>query len=146
MSEEINDKIAAYLARHKHMALATVGADCTPSVRTVSCTSEGATIYFATIVGSQKVREIEANPNVACALYEEYEEISKIQGVTLKGTASMITDEAEMRRVGGLIMEKFPEFATIGPNPDVRFFKVEPAQGAFIDFTKGFNHRDDVTF
>ncbi len=146
MSDEIKKKIAAYLAGHKYMALATVGADCTPSVRAVSCTSQGSTLYFATFKDSLKAREIAANPNVACALYEEYEDITKIQGVSLKGRASMITDEAEMRSVGVLIVEKFPEFAEIGPNPDVRLFKVEPEDGAFIDFSRGFNHRDDVSF
>lgn len=146
MSDEIKEKIAAYLEKHKYMALATVGADCTPSVRAVSCTSDGNTIYFATFKDSLKAREIAANANVACALYEEYDDIMKIQGVSLKGRATMITDEAEKRRVGELIVKKFPEFVNIGPNPDVRLFKVEPSKGAFIDFTRGFNHRDDVSF
>ncbi|MFQ5442553.1 MAG: pyridoxamine 5'-phosphate oxidase family protein [Thermodesulfobacteriota bacterium] len=146
MSDDIKDKIASYLERHKYMALATVGPDSTPSVRTVSCTSEGTTIYFATFKGTRKAREIEANPNVACAVYEQYEDLMKIQGVTLKGRAAMITDEAEARRVGELMAKKFPEFAKIGPNPDVRIFKVEPVSAGFIDFTKGFNHRDDVSF
>ncbi|MFQ5353984.1 MAG: pyridoxamine 5'-phosphate oxidase family protein [Thermodesulfobacteriota bacterium] len=146
MSSNIKEKIVAYLEKHKYMALATVGAESAPSVRAVSCTSEGLTIYFATFKDSRKAREIAANPSVACALYEEYDDIMKIQGVSLKGRATMITDEAEIRRVGELIVKKIPEFAKIGPNPDVRLFKVEPTEGAFIDFTRGFNHRYDVSF
>jgi len=65
------------------------------------------------------VREIAANPEVAFTIYGEHEDITKIQSVTLKGAAMQITEEAEIRHVGEMILRKFPEFTEIGPNPDL---------------------------
>jgi len=43
-------------------------------------------------------------------------------------------------------MKKFPQFANMDPNPNVVLFQVKSSKGFFINYSKGFGHRDEVTF
>ena len=146
MAEEIKQQMADYLAEHRYMALATVGADGKPVVHTVGYTSEGTTVYCATFKQSRKAHNIEQNPSVAFVVDEDYHDLESIKGIQMQGQANILADHGEIHRVVGLIMKKFPQFANMGPNADVVFFKVKPSNGFFIDYSKGFGHRDEVTF
>jgi general stress protein 26 len=146
MAEEIKQHMADYLAEHRYMALATVGSTGKPMVHTVGYTSEGTTVYCATFKQSRKIHNILQNSSVAFVVDEDYDDLGSIKGIQMQGEASVLADPGEIQRVVGLIMMKFPQFANMGPNPDVVFFQVKPSKGFFIDYSKGFGHRDEVTF
>jgi len=146
VEDDIKQSIAAYLSSHRYLALATVDADGKPVVHSMGYASDGATVYCATFKGTRKVQNIERDPDVAFVVAEDYDDWGTIQGVQIQGKASFLEERDERERAVGLITQNFPHFANIGPNPDVVFIKVEPVEGFFIDYTKGFAHKNSVTY
>lgn len=142
----IKAKIEVYLGNHPYLRLATVTENCTPQVHTVGYVSEGATVFFVTDSKSRKAENIYRNPAVSYAVDENYEDVIKIQGVQMEGTASLITMETEGIRILDLMARKFPGIENIPPNPNLVCFKIEPAIGYFLDNTVNFGHRDRVEY
>jgi general stress protein 26 len=108
--------------------------------------NDGATIYLATFKGTRKVANIERDPNVAIAVSEDYDDWGKIQGVQIQGKATFLENKEEIDRAVSCIVRNFPHFARMDPNPDIVFLKIEPVEGFFIDYTKGFAHKDKVMY
>jgi nitroimidazol reductase NimA-like FMN-containing flavoprotein (pyridoxamine 5'-phosphate oxidase superfamily) len=144
--EEIKQKISDYLKAHHKMTLATVTLDGRPLAHTVEYASEGATVYFGTMRTTRKAMNIMKNPFVAYSVDEEYEDWMKIQGVQMEGRATVLSDQKEINHAMEIYLKKFPQVALFPPNPDMILVKVEPAAGFFLDYSKGFTHRDEVKF
>ena len=144
--DAVKTKIASYLASHPYLRLGTATLHCTPQVHTVGYVSEGCTVYFVTDRKSRKAENILANPAVAFAVDENYEDVMAIQGVQIEGRASLVTTETETMRLLDLMAQKFPGMEKIPPSPDLIIFKVEPARGYFLDNSVAFGHRDMVDF
>ena len=98
MAEEIKQQMADYLAEHRYMALATVGADGKPVVHTVGYTSEGTTVYCATFKQSRKAHNIVQNPSVAFVVDEDYHDLESIKGIQMQGQANILVDPGETQR------------------------------------------------
>jgi general stress protein 26 len=143
---EIKQQTIDYVASHQQMTLATVTPDGKPLARTVDYVTDGADIYIGTGMNSHKVRDIQGNPYVAYTVDEIYTDWSQIQGAQMQGTATIITDEAELNRIGKLFIEKFPVLADMPMGPDVAIVKITPTEGFFLDYRKEFGHMDSVTF
>ena len=139
-------QISEYLKAHNVVTIATVTSDGKPLSHTVEYASEGTTVYFVTNRLTRKARNIAANPHVAYTVDEDYLDWSKIQGIQMEAFATIITDKAELEKASGIYVEKFPIVKTFPPNPDWVFIKVQPVSGFFLDYTKGFAHRDKVDF
>ena len=142
----VKNQMSDYLKSHNVMTLATVTADGKPLAHTVEYASDGTTVYFVTNRLTRKARNIAVNPSVAFTVDEDYKDWSKIQGVQMEARAAIITDKAELEKASGIYAEKFPIVKSFPPNPDFVFVKVEPTSGFFLDYTKGFTHRDKVDF
>jgi general stress protein 26 len=143
---EIKQQMIEYVASHQKMTLATVTPDGKPIARTVDYVTDGADIYFGTSKNSRKVRDIQNNPNVAYTVDEDYKDWSQIQGAQMQGKATIVTDEAELSRIGKLFIEKFPVLADMPMGPDLAIVKITPTEGFFLDYHKEFGHMDSVTF
>ena len=146
MENDIKKSVAEYLTSHRYLALATTDPDGRPVVHNMGYANEGATIYLATFKGTRKVGNIERNPNVALAVSEDYDDWGKIQGVQIQGKASFLETKEDIDRAVSCIVRNFPHFANMDPNPDIIFLKIEPVEGFFIDYTKGFAHKDKVMY
>jgi general stress protein 26 len=146
MDNKIKQKIIDYLASHRKMALATLSPEGKPVVHTVEYASEGATVYFTTDKKTRKVQNILKNPTVAYSVDEDYDDWMKIQGVQMEARATVVSEKADIDKALGVYIKKFPFIASFPPNPDLVFIKVEPIEGFFLDYTKGFAHKDKVTF
>jgi len=146
MSEESKQKISDYLKSHNKMTLATVAPDGRPQAHTVEYAPEGATVYFCTMRTTRKAMNIAKNPNVAYSVDEDYEDWMKIQGVQMEGRAKVLSDPQETQHAIDVYLKKFPQVASFPPNPDMVFVKIEPVAGFFLDYVKGFAHRDGVKF
>ena len=145
--KEIKLKISEYLQNHRKMTLATVNTPgCKPVAHTVEYVPDGAIVYFATKKDTRKAQNIKQNGNVAYAVDEDYEDWMKIQGIQMEGTASVVTGDDEVNRVFGMYIERFPFVADFPPNPDLIFIRIEPQVAYFLDYEKGFTHRDRVTY
>ena len=144
--KEIKLKISNYLQNHQKMTLATVNPQGNPVAHTVEYVPDGAAVYFATKKDTRKAQNTIQNGNVAYTVDEDYEDWMKIQGIQMEGTACVVTGEDEVNRVFALYLERFPFVADFPPNPDLIFIKVEPCVAYFLDYEKGFTHRDRVTY
>lgn len=143
---EIMEKIAEYLKAHRKITLATVTREGKPLAHTVEYASEGAAIYFVTMKTSRKAQNILNDPHVAYAVDEDYDDWTRIQGVQMEGVATILTGKAEVDRAAGIYLGKFPIVASLPPNPNMVFVKIEPSKGFFLDYLKGLMHRDPVVY
>jgi general stress protein 26 len=146
MTEDTKQKIANYLSSHQWLNLGTADRKGKPMVHTMAFASEGATVYFVTDKNTHKVADIMDNPNVAFTVDEDDVQVMQITGVQVQGKASLVTDREETSKAFRLMAEKYPFMADMPSNPDNVFFKVEPAEAYYLDYSKGFNHRDFITF
>ena len=143
--EEIKKKIEAYLATRPYMNLATIKSDGAPAAHTVGYANDGAVVYFMTHRDTRKLTHIKNNPKVAFTIDEDCLELPKIQGVQMEGTATVLSEKADIEKAGGLLGQKFGEME-IPFMDEMVFVKVEPTEAYFIDNTQGFGHRDNVTY
>jgi len=144
--ENLKAQIADYLGTHRKMTLATVSPEGKPMGHTVEYVSDGIDIFFATKKDTRKVKNINHNPHVAYTVDEDYDNWMAIQGVQMAGTARIIDDQQEAGKIFTNYLKKFPFVADFPPNPDLVFVKVTPQDAYFLDYKKGFAHRDRVTF
>lgn len=89
---------------------------------------------------------MKVNPHVAYTVDDDNVRVMEITGIQMQGRASLVTDEKEIGKVLRLMSEKYPFMADLPPNPDIIFFKVEPVEAYYLDYSRGFNHRDFVTY
>ena len=144
--DDLIGRVTEYLKSHNVMTLATVKADGRPLAHTVEYASDGATVYFITAMHSRKALNIIANNHVAYTVDEDYTDWSKIQGVQMEGKAAILTEKADVDKAMGVYLRKFPAAAQLLPSPDLVFIKVEPTAGYFLDYTRGFTHREELAF
>ncbi len=144
--EEVRSKISDYLKGHRKMTLATATLDGRPLAHTVEYASDGATVYFGTLRTTRKAQNIMKNCHVSYAVDEDYDDWMRIQGVQIEGRASILSEQKDIRQAMDLLVGKFPALAGFPPNPDMVFVRIEPVAGFFLDYRKGFTHRDEVRF
>lgn len=145
MVDDIKQKLVDYLASHVYARLATITAKDEPLVRTVAYASDGATIYFGSLKTTRKVKDISGNPNVSYAVDENYQDITKIQGIQMEGVATILSEMEDIKKAGMLLKKKFGDIPDLPPDQMI-LIKVEPKQAFFLDCTKGFTHTDKVVF
>ncbi|KXS43708.1 MAG: pyridoxamine 5'-phosphate oxidase-related, FMN-binding protein [Methanolobus sp. T82-4] len=146
MSEETRKKISSYLSSHDWLNLGTVDEDGKPMVHTMAYASEGPEVYFTTRKNTHKVSHILNNPNVAFTVDDDDVQVMEIKGVQMEGKASMITDDQEAQKAMDLMLKKYPFMSSMPPSDDYVLFKVEPVKAYFLDYTKGFGHRDEEIY
>lgn len=144
--DTVRHKIIEYLGSHRKMTLATVTPEGHPLAHTVEYASDGATVYFATRKTTRKAQNILNNPRVAYAVDEDYDDWFTIQGIQMEGIATVLSDKGEIDRAVSMYLKKFPFVGDLPPNPEMVFVKIEPVRGFFLDYTKGFAHRDEIEF
>lgn len=144
MTDDVRQKVLDYLGRHRFMRLGTVTTDSTPMVHTVGYASDGLTVYFATDRRTRKIFNISRNPEVAYSIDEDYADVTKIQGIQMEGRATILTARADIDKAMELLVRKFPHMTKMPPEVEGALVRVEPTFGYFLDFTKGFTHRDRI--
>ena len=106
---------AAFVAGARTAALATTYPDGRPHVVPISTVLDLHRIVFATERETQKVRNIEANPDVAIAFDEYHEDWSQLRQVIAHGEAYMLDGGFEFERDRTLLYEKFPQYEREAP-------------------------------
>lgn len=146
MENELKAKVAEYLRDHEKLTLATATAEGKPLTHTVEYVADGTTVYFGTMKSTRKAQNILRNPNVAYSVDEVYADWLAIRGVQMEGVATILSDGAEIDKAVKLYIRKFPFVANFPPNPNMIFVKIEPVAGFYLDYAKGFTHKDKVVF
>ncbi|MBP2029484.1 general stress protein 26 [Methanohalophilus levihalophilus] len=146
MTDDIKQKIEDYLKDHKWLNLGTVDSEGKPMVHTMAYVADGTTVYFGTSKETHKADDMMNNPNVAYTVDEDDVDVMTITGVQMQGKATLVTDPSEMEKFGMLMIEKFPFMKDMPQTPDSVVFRVDPVEGYYLDYSKGFTHRDMVTY
>jgi len=148
MQQETERCILALLEAHNILTLATIREDGYPQATTVGYVNEGLTIYIGTFPQAQKVTNIRHCPKVSLTIDRDYKDWSQIQGLSMGGTAEILTNPEEIHRVSALFKAKFPQIAAM-PIPEdpahIIFIKVRPHVISVLDYTKGFGYTELVS-
>lgn len=144
---EIKEQIAQYLGSHPFINLATVTGEGTPLAHTVAFVAEGATVFFTTRKDTRKALNLAANPKVAYTLdQDQYAGFAEITGVQMEGKATVISDSQEIAQADKLYKAKFGEGASIPPSDMHIVIKIAPVRAFYLDYAKGFGHKDLVEY
>lgn len=143
----LRGQIVDILARGNDMTIATVREDGFPQATTVSYVSDGLTIYFGAGDASQKAKNIARCNKVSITINCPYQSWDQIIGVSIGGIAERLTDAAEMKHAGEIMLAKFPQVAKYMPlNPGgLAVFRVTPKAVSVLDYSKGFGHTELLT-
>jgi hypothetical protein len=141
---DIRQRVEEYLEKGKTLTLALVAEGNRPMAATVVYVSEGLNLYFVTDARTQKAQCIGEGAAAAVTVDEYRDDWSTIQGVQMEGTVAPLKDEARMREVLRVFGEKFPQVQKLMPElpPTFQFYEFVPVKVWFIDYTRGFGHRD----
>ncbi|WP_131742535.1 pyridoxamine 5'-phosphate oxidase family protein [Actinomadura roseirufa] len=96
------DEVAAYLAGHVKVQVATVGRDGAPHLVTMFYALLDGKIAFTTYRASQKVLNLRRDPTMTC-LVEDGMEYGELRGVALYGRGRVVEDPEATMRVGAVI-------------------------------------------
>jgi len=146
MKQDTRDRINELLSRCRDMTIATVRPDGAPQATVVSFVHDGLLIYFGCGSASQKAQNIAHDRRVSITITAPYADWMHIQGLSLAGAASEVTSPHEQANVMKLMMQRFPEAASIAqPEPlSLELFRVRPSLVSILDYTQGFGHTDLV--
>jgi nitroimidazol reductase NimA-like FMN-containing flavoprotein (pyridoxamine 5'-phosphate oxidase superfamily) len=146
MKDAVRREIADILARCRDMTIATVRPDGAPQATVVSFVHDGLLIYFGCGADSQKVQNIVHERRVSITVTLPYADWLHILGLSLAGVASEVTTAGEKVAVAKLMMERFPEIATMEQTDPatVKLFRVRPTLFSILDYSQGFGHTDLV--
>lgn len=138
-------QIVAILDAAADLTIATNRADGYPQATVVSFVNDDDKIYFGTGAKAQKAQNIGRDDRVSVAITDPYKTWDDIRGVSIGGRARRVTDPEEVRRVGQLMFEKFPQiakYADFGAGMDLALFRIDPEVISILDYSQGFGHTD----
>ncbi|WGM40425.1 pyridoxamine 5'-phosphate oxidase family protein [Caulobacter sp. NIBR1757] len=145
MRPEQRQSVVDILAAGLDISLATLRPDGWPQATVVSYASDGLTVYFGTGAGSQKARNLAADPRVSATVTLPYGEWSTIRGLSMAARATPVTAPEEVTHIGQLMMAKFPGMTdyvlpeTAGP---MALFRLDPTVVSVLDYGNGFGWTD----
>ena len=143
---ELKKAISDYLQGVWDISLATIDGEGKPYCTVVAFVNESDRLFFVTGKPSNKFKNIEKNPDVAFTANKPGGNWMDIQSVQMQGKASAVTDGAEINRVLGLLLAKFPPMKDIPQSPDFAMVKVKFTRGYFLDYAKGFGFREEAVY
>lgn len=141
-------KIIALLDGGRTMRIATNRPDGWPQTTAVGYANEGLTVYFLCGSHSQKAANLARDDRVSLAIDNDPDQVMEIRGLSMAAHAHRVVDAAEIARVVGLLLARYPAQegpAMAPPAPgDVAVFRLVPKVVSVIDYSLGFAHSDLV--
>ncbi len=111
----------SFIRTHRVARLATVDAGGQPHVVPIVYAFDGQQLYTpidakpkrVEALRLQRVRNIQANPQVALVVDEYSEEWSQLAWVQIRGIATLLEDGATHARAVDLLHDKYPQYTTM---------------------------------
>ncbi len=144
----VRKQTLSYLASHNVVTLATQGPEG-PWAAAVFYVSDGFTLYFISAPSTRHAKNLAANPAVAAAIHEDYDDWRAIKGIQLEGQVELLSGERRDRAIGAY-SAKFPLVGPAAPGEIAQalermdWYRIVPSRAYFIDNTRGLGHRDEV--
>jgi general stress protein 26 len=148
MDQPTREFVLNIIDNAKDLTLATVRQDGYPQATTVSYAHDGMTLYVGVGKNSQKADNIRHNNKVSLTINTDYHDWNEIKGLSLSGTAEIVSDPEQIRQAGDCMLKRFPQladWASTDQAGDVVFLKIEPQLISVLDYEKGFGHTELVT-
>jgi len=150
MSDDLTQRIVAFLNLHHVMSLATVGPQG-PHAANLFYTRDGMSLLWVSDPDSRHSRDIAVNPQVAATVAPDYADFADIRGVQIHGTAREET-AAERARLLALIEQRYPFLRQLAAAPpalraayaQIAVYRLTPRSIVLIDNTKGFGHKETL--
>jgi uncharacterized protein YhbP (UPF0306 family) len=156
VSEELRERVLAYLAAHNTVSLATVQ-DGVPWAATVFYANVGTDLYFLSEPKTRHCQNLLANDRVAGTVNEDYRDWQHIKGVQLEGRAAEVTGKIELARALAAYLGKYPfvkQFLSpgqllqgvqiAGKSFDIRLWRLRPERLYYLDNARGFSNRQEL--
>jgi len=148
MSAEARGRALAYVAGHHVMTLATHG-PLGLWAAAVFYADDGFRLYFLSAGHTRHAQNVAASPQVAATIQEDYADWPAIRGIQLEGTVRQLAD-AEREAAIDRYRAKYPFLAEAAPPvaaalARVNWYCLTPERLYFIDNSRGFGHRDEIT-
>lgn len=96
------EEVTAFVAERRTLMVASIGADGVPHLVPMWFALLDGEIGFWTYRSSQKVVNLRRDPRLTCLL-EAGEEYHELRGVSMQGTAKILENPPEVRRIGEAI-------------------------------------------
>jgi len=106
------EEVADFLASQLKVQVASNGPDGTPHLTTLFYVLDEGRIAFWTYARSQKIRNLERDPRIAC-LVESGDDYFELRGASLTGTADVVRDPAVVRDLGSRVVARMAGVASI---------------------------------
>jgi PPOX class probable F420-dependent enzyme len=106
----LTKKVSKLIARERVCRVATAGADGRPHVVPVCHVLAGDKIYFGSGDDARKVANLRANPSIALTVDLYSDEWSRLAGVMVQGTASLIERGPRFTQARARLYEKYPQY------------------------------------
>lgn len=142
------DRVLAYLAAHHVMTVATHGT-LGLWAAAVFYANDGFRLYFLSAGHTRHAQNIAASPRVAATIQEDYRDWPAIQGVQLEGLVRRLGGDERLTAID-LYRRKHtflaqPEPALAAALAKVNWYELTPDRLYFVDNTRGFGNRDEIS-
>ncbi len=153
--EVTHKRVADYLAAHTTLALATVGAECTPAAAAVFYAhDDDLTLYFLSEEKTRHAQNILANLEVAGTIQDDQQDWRAIRGLQLQGRAERVPAARHAHAVAvyarkfafvaGLLAGAQGPATLVGPLAKARFWQLMPDWFRLTDNTVRFGYKEEL--
>lgn len=152
---EIRERIAAFLADHTTLSLATVAPGGMPGAAAVFYAHDaGLSLYFLSEEGTRHAQNLLADPRVAGAIQADGQDWRGIRGIQVRGRA-MPVPASELAQAATIYGRKFAFVAALlagaqgpgvlaGPLARARFWVLRPNWFRLVDNTVRFGFKEEL--
>ena len=115
MVHRLSGKVLAFVRSQRVARVATVGRGGVPNNVPICPVAISGRLYFASSGTARKVRDLRRNPHVALAFDVYSDNWTRLAGVMIRGTASIIEDGAAFHRVRLALYRKYKTYRRLSP-------------------------------
>lgn len=137
-----------YLASHHVMTLATTGREGVWAAA-VFYVNNGFDLLFLSAGHTRHAQNVALNAQAAATIQEDYQDWAAIRGIQCAGEVQRLSGVGQATAVARYL-QKFP-FLQQAPPPisaaltKVNWYCLRPQRLYFVDNSKGFGHRDEIS-
>lgn len=154
-TDDLQERIAAFLTAHTTLALATVGPDGPAVAPVFYAAGERLDLYFLSEPGTAHGRNLAANPAAAAAIYADEADWRSLRGLQLRGRADLVP-AAGLAQAAAVYGRKYAFVAALlagdggpgvlaGPLARARFYVLRPTWLRLVDNTVFFGFKQELT-
>ncbi len=152
MTAGLPPEVAAYLAGHSVMTLATQGADG-PWASAVFYALDGGSLVFLSAPNTRHARNLDRDDRCAATIQDDTADWKAVKGIQLEGRVVRLAGD-EATAAHRRYAEKFPLVSPLAKIPPaiiealakICWYRLTPSRLYFIDNARGFGHRDEFPF